>query len=233
MRDEWAIMLQRALSGTLPRGWRESAPWGYPEQSELALIAGVFAAQLPQPTAEEVAASYMMARPGRMLNDLDELSRIDHDELAGMLGSAWGASRVLGVPRLRAAVIADAARELVAEGVRTAKDYREAVLERGQDIDAALQRVRGLGGVTSEAISTMMQAEHTPGPIVVSRLRALLGDEGEDLATADVAPLVRATARRLTVQPRVLLYALWNTADVDAGHEARDPGEVGEPARVV
>ncbi|WP_144018813.1 hypothetical protein [Demequina sp. NBRC 110056] len=215
MRDDWGIIVQRALSPELPRGWRESAPWGYPDQAELAVIAGVFAAQLPQATAEEVAGSYMMARPGRMLDDLHELADIPVEQLAPMLGPAWGTTRVLGVPRMRAAVIHDAARVLAAEGVRTARDYREATGDDARAIDGALQRVRGLGGVSSEAISTMMQAEHAPGPLVVGYLRRLLGDEGDALTDADVMPLVRATARRLTVQPRTLLYALWQIVDIE------------------
>ncbi|WP_203654162.1 hypothetical protein [Demequina activiva] len=214
MRDEWAVALQRALRDGLPAGWRESAPWGYPQQAELAVIAGVFAAQLPQSTAEEVAASYMMARPGRMLDDLSALAEVPVDDLSEMLGAAWGSSRVLGVTRLRAAVIADAAQQLVGEGVRSARQYRDAVAGDATAIDEALRRVRGLGGVSSEAISTMMQAEHRPGAVVVAHVRALLGDDGDAVADDDVLPLLRATARRLTVEPRVLLYALWRLSSV-------------------
>jgi hypothetical protein len=220
MRDEWAVELQRALRAELPAGWRESAPWGYPQQAELAVIAGVFAAQTPMATAEEVAASYMMARPGRMLDDLADLAAVPETELSSMLGASWGASRVLGVPRMRAAVIVDAAQQLVTEGVRTAREYRAAVDGDARAIDAALRRVRGLGGVSSEAISTMMQAEHLPGPLVVAHVRGLLGDLSDEVPDAELLPLLRATARRLTVEPRVLLHALWRVVGVPDVTEA-------------
>ena len=124
VREEWAIVLQRALSAELPRGWREAAPWGYPQQSELALIAGVFAAQVPQATAEQVASAFMMARPGRMLDDLADLAALTDDDVASALGDQWGASTVLGVPRRRAAVIREAAERLADAGIRSAREYR-------------------------------------------------------------------------------------------------------------
>ena len=70
--------------------------------------------------------------------------------------------------------------------------------------------MRGLGAVTSESISTMMQAEHRAGPDTVAYVLVTLGPDAGDLREPEVMALLRATARRLTVEPRVLLHALWS-----------------------
>ena len=217
VRDEWAVALKGALAASLPRGWRESAPWGYPDQSELAVIAGVFSAQVPLPAAQSVASAFMVARPGRMLDDLADLASMPVEDLTGCLGDEWGATTVLGVARLRAAVIGDVARGLAEAGIRSGAEYREAVRETPAAVDRLLQDVRGVGVVTSGAISTMLQAEPPPSARVAAHVRELLGEDGDAVDPDDLSPLIRATARRLTVEPRVLLHALWREVDAPAG----------------
>lgn len=217
------MALKGALAASLPRGWRESAPWGYPDQSELAVIAGVFSAQVPLPAAQSVASCYMMARPGRMLDDLEDLASVPVEDLTAMLGAEWGASTVLGQSRLRAAVIGDVARTLCDAGVRSGADYRREIAERPSQIDAALRGVRGVWTVTSGAISTMLQAEHPPSARVIEHVRELLGEDGAAVGDEELAPLLRDTARRLTVEPRVLLHALWREVDAPAVDSSASP----------
>jgi hypothetical protein len=217
--DALAKKLQPLLSAELPKGWRESAPWGYPQQSELALIAGVFGAQIPENVTSAVAAEYMMRRPGKMLNDLGELAALSEDELGALLGSQWGGSQVLGVPRTRAAVIHDAASILGASGIVSAQNYRDAMKVRGDSVERMLREIRGVGVVTAESISVMMQADHRPDPEVVAFVVGLLGREALVLRHDDVLELLVTTARRLSVEPRVLAHALWLHVSARSGTE--------------
>ncbi|BDZ61279.1 hypothetical protein Lsed01_02453 [Demequina sediminis] len=205
--------LRAALTGILPDGWRDAAPWGFPSQSELALITGVFAAQLPAAAVADIADTVMRRRAGSMLDDLADLVAIEPVDLRAVIGERWGDSTVLGVPRRRADVIHEAARLLVGTGIRTAKDFQDAVREREASVANLLLAVRGLGPGTWESIGFMAHATIRPGADVVGFVRSLLGGAGDHLDSTEVRELVRLTARRYAAEERVLAYALRRHVD--------------------
>ncbi|WP_062518082.1 hypothetical protein [Demequina gelatinilytica] len=222
MVDELVAGLRGALAGILPTGWRDAAPWGYPGQSELALVTGVFAAQLPPQAVAEIADGVMRRRPGSVLDDLADLAAIDPVDLRIVLGERWGDSTVLGVPRRRAEVIHEAARLLVHAGVRSAADLQEAASTRGAQISALLQSVRGLGPGTWGSIAFMAHATSLPDDAVVALVSSCTEADHPDapLDRAQVALLIRLTAARLATDERVLSYALSRRAE----ELARTPG---------
>ncbi len=214
--------LRAALPGILPAGWRDAAPWGYPRQSELALVTGVFAAQLQPPAVAEIADSVMRRRPGSLLDNLGDLAAIDPVELRSILGERWGDSTVLGVPRRRAEVIHEAAGVLAGAGLRTAADLQGAALEPGEGLSTLLQSVRGLGPGTWVSIAFMVHATSLPDDAVVSLVSTCTeaARAQASLSRAGVAQLIRLTAARLATDERVLGYALARRA----GELARTPG---------
>ncbi len=207
--------LRAALAGILPQGWRDSAPWGYPGQSELALITGVFAAQLHAQAVADVADSVMRRRPGSLLDDLADLEAVDPVDLRRIIGERWGDSTVLGVPRRRADVIHEAARLLVHTGVRTSRDLQDAAITRGDHLATLLQSVRGLGPGTWASIAFMSHASVLPDDAVVALVRDSLEAERGDvvLDREKVGDLIRLSAARMAVDERVLSYALGRRAE--------------------
>ncbi len=214
--------LRGALAGILPTGWRDAAPWGYPGQSELALIAGVFAAQLQPQAVADIADSVMRRRPGSLLDDLADLAAVDPVDLRVVLGERWGDSTVLGVPRRRAEVIHEAALLLAHAGVRTAADLQDAARTRGEEISTLVQSIRGLGPGTWVSIAFMAHATALPDDAVVALVSSCTepAHPGTTLTRAEVAELIRLTAARLATDERVLAYALSRRAE----EIARMPG---------
>lgn len=212
--------LRAALAGVLPSEWRDAAPWGYPSQSELAVITGVFAAQIPAVAVAEIADTVMRRRPGRFLDDLSELAALDTLEVRRIVGERWGDSTVLGVPRRRADVIHEAAGALAALGVRTGRQLQEAVREREQEVAGALLGIRGLGPGTWESVVFQAHAFPTPGPDVIAYVRSLLGESGEDLDGARCRRLIQRAALRFGVETRVLAFALRRLVDERAREAA-------------
>lgn len=209
MTEDWGVALQRAVTTQLPRGWRDAAPWGFPAQAELGLIGGVFAAQVQARVVDSLASRYMVARPGRMLDNLADLAAIGADDLAGFLGDEWGASTVLGVPRRRVEVILEAARRLADHDIVTAARFREAALDPAHEVDQILVAVRGIGPVTADSIAVHMQADLRPD----TRLVAFIADQIEvdaiELGVGGAVDALTEAARRMSVQRRVLQHALW------------------------
>ncbi len=205
--------LRAALGAVLPAGWRDSAPWGYPAQSELALITGVFAAQIPATAVAEIADTVMRRRPGKLLDDLADLVELEPDGISHVIGDRWGDTTVLGVPRRRAEVIHESARLLVGTGVRTAKELQEAVREREASVANLLLAVRGLGPGTWESIAFMVHAPLRPGADIATYVRSLLGPAGEELEIGEVRDLIRLTSRKFAAEQRVLAFALRQHVD--------------------
>ncbi|WP_062465417.1 hypothetical protein [Demequina soli] len=242
MVEDLVPNLRAALTGLLPAGWRDAAPWGYPAQSELALVTGVFAAQLPPNAVAEIADSVMRHRPGSSLDNLADLAAIDPVDLRGVIGDRWGDSTVLGVPRRRADVIHEAARLLSHAGLRTGRDLDSAIRERGTEIERLLLAVRGLGPGTWASIAFMAHAAIPPGDDVVRLVSELVaghdaapepGDDAPVLDRAGVGRLVRLTATRLGTDERILSYTMRRLAEEHAragtSMFAAD-GAVGAPA---
>ncbi len=194
------------LGGLLQEGWRDAAPWGYPHQVELALIAGVFRAQTPQGNVDGVVDHVMHARSHSLLDDLGDLADGGVGGVVKTLGPRWGDTNVLGVPVLRAAVIHEAAVALLGVGVRSARDLQEAALQRPDAVSAAALAVRGLGPGTWESIAFLAHAQIPPDAAVVGFLGELLEDA--DLNRDDAAELIRLTARRFASDERMLAHAL-------------------------
>ncbi len=205
--------LRAALGEVLPGAWRDSAPWGYPAQSELALITGVFASQVTAASVAEIADTVMRRTPGRMLDDLVALVDAEPAGIGHLIGERWGDSTVLGVPRRRADVIHEAARLLVGTGIRHATELQEAVREREASVANLLLAIRGLGAGTWESIAFMAHAPLRPGADVVAYLRSLLGPAGEHLEGEEARRLLALTARRFAVEERVLAFALRQLVD--------------------
>mgnify|MGYP002277452438 FL=1 len=224
MVEDLVPELRGALAGVLPSGWRDSAPWGFPAQSELALITGVFAAQIPPAAVGEIADNVMRRRPGHMLNDLAELVELEPAGVQGIIGERWGDTTVLGVPRRRSDVIHEAARLLVGTGIRTAAEFQEAVHEREASVASLLLAVRGLGPGTWESIAFMSHASLRPGADVAAYVRSLLGPAGEHLELAEVRELIRLTARKFAAEPRVLAFSLRQHVDAQLRALGGTPG---------
>lgn len=222
MVEDLVPELRAALGAVLPSGWRDAAPWGYPAQGELALITGVYASQIPPASIAEIGDNVMRRRPGKLLDDLAELVELEPDGISQIIGERWGDSTVLGVPRRRAEVIHESARLLVGTGIRTAKDFQEAVREREPSVANLLLAVRGLGPGTWESIAFMVHAPLKPGPDVAAYVRSLLGPDGEDLELDQVRELIRLTARKFAAEQRVLAFALRQHVD----ERARMSGEL-------
>ena len=205
--DERTLALYRNLGEVLPSGWRDATPWGYPKQLELAVVAGVFRAQVPQAGVDSVVDTFMRARPN---DNLDDLSTMVGGGVAGTkaaLGSRWGDTNVLGVPVLRAAVIHAAAEALLSVGVRSGADLRSAALERPDAIAAAFLGVRGLGQGTWESICVLAHARVRPNLLVMKYVESVVG--GESPLTADeTTELLRLAARRFASDERVLSAAV-------------------------
>ncbi|MDN4476273.1 hypothetical protein QQX09_10440 [Demequina sp. SYSU T00192] len=225
MVEDLVPNLRAALGGILPAGWRDAAPWGYPAQSELALITGVFASQLPEQAVADIADTVMRRRPGSSLDNLVELAAIDAVDLRGIIGDRWGDSTVLGVPRRRADVIHEAARLLTHSGVRTAFDMQDAIRTRTDEVSRLLLSIRGLGPGTWACIAFMVHAPIPPNDDVVALVKESLagGPPAEDpleraetieaLDRSAVGDLIRRTAHRLGSDERVLSYGLHRVAD--------------------
>lgn len=213
MVEDLVPELRAALGAVLPAGWRDSAPWGYPAQSELALVTGVYASQVPPASVAEIADNVMRRRPGRMLDDLAELVELEPDGVQHIIGERWGDSTVLGVPRRRAEVIHEAARLLVGTGIRTAKEFQEAVRDREASVANLLLAVRGIGPGTWESIAFMVHAPLRPGEDVAAYVRSLVGPAADALDLAEVRELIRLAARRFAAEQRVLAFALRQHVD--------------------
>ncbi|WP_062294521.1 hypothetical protein [Demequina phytophila] len=213
MVEDLVPRLRAALGGILPAGWRDAAPWGYPAQSELALITGVFAAQLPEQAVADIADSVMRRRPGSSLDSLADLAAIDPVDLRSVLGDRWGDSTVLGVPRRRADVIHESARLLAHTGIRTAADLQVAIRERTDEIQRLLLAVRGLGPGTWASIAYMVHAPIPPNDDVVALLREAVCGVEDDLDRVAAGELIRRTAHRLASDERVLSYGLHRVAE--------------------
>lgn len=206
--DEWVKPLQRELSAILPDGWRDDAPWGYPQQSELGLIAGVYGAQVTTQGVAEVVDSYMRLAGRHMLDDLSAIVEMPLEKLIVTVGTRWGDTNVLGVPVLRIHVVHEAAVALAAEGVRTAADFRDAIEAREGEIERRLLSIRGLGPGTWETIAFMMHAKVRPNEEVVALLHRILGEEADELRDDEIDELMRLTSRRFAVDQRVLVHAI-------------------------
>ena len=213
MVEDLVPNLRAALGEVLPGTWRDSAPWGYPAQCELALITGVFASQIPAASVAEIADTVMRRSPGRLLDDLVELVDVDVAGIQQLIGERWGDSTVLGVPRRRAEVIHEAARLLVGTGIRHAKELQAAVREREASVANLLLAIRGLGPGTWESIAFMVHAPLRPGADVAAYVRSLLGPDGDHLEVDECRALVVLTARRLAVEERVLAFSLRQLVD--------------------
>lgn len=206
MTDTRSRVLYERLSELLPAGWRDAAPWGYPHQVELALIAGVFRAQTPQANTDAVVDFVMRSRSHSLLDDLAELSDAGADGVATVLGPVYGDSNVLGVPVLRAAVIHGAAAALVAEGVRSGEQLRTAAIERPDAVETAVLGVRGLGRVTWEWVAFLAQVKLRPEGDLHRFVQRLVDDES--LTSDETSELLRLTARRFAADERDLAHAM-------------------------
>jgi hypothetical protein len=203
--DAVARVLREKLAAILPEGWRDSAAWGFPSQSELALVAGVFGAQVSTAAVGEVVDQYMLAKRGQMLDDLRVIADGSLKDLIAAVGPRWGDTNVLGVPVLRAQVAHEAAQVLVQNGVISAQDLRD----RGndQELQLRLLKIRGLGQGTWVEIAYMAHVPLLPD----ARTVALIADlAGEEVASSpeQVDVLLKATARRFAVERRSLDHAL-------------------------
>jgi hypothetical protein len=204
--DPRPAVLHKSLSDLLPAGWREAAPWGYPDQVELALVAGVFRAQTPEATAGGAVDVFMRSRSHSMLDDLAELTESGVAGVVESLGPRWGDTNVLGVPVLRANVIHDAAQVLVGMGIRSGHDLRAAALERPDAVETAVLGVRGLGSITWDWIALLAQVQVPPDRAVVTFVGTLAGDES--LTPEETTELLRLTARRFASEERSLTHAV-------------------------
>jgi len=205
--DDLPVVLHRRLAEVLPDGWRDAAPWGYPQQVELALIAGVFCAQVPQVQADAVVDVVMRAKPHAMFDDLKELADAGTEGVVEMLGVRWGDTNVLGVPVLRAEVIARAARALVRMDIRSADDLRTISLERPDAVEASVLAVRGLGVGTWEWIALLSHTRIRPDAQVTSFVGNVVGSN-VSLDPSEASELLRLAARRFASDERVLGHAL-------------------------
>lgn len=204
--DGRAKELHAKLGGMLPEGWRDRAPWGFPNQVELGLVAGVFAAQVPQASVNSVVDTFMRARPSDFLDDLENTANAGVEGVVAMLGERWGDTNVLGVAVLRAAVIHGAAVALLDLGIRTSNDLRDAYAEAPTRVEKAVHSVRGLGKGTWEAIAFQCHVRLRPYPNVVAFFSEVLDDP--TLNADRTADLMRKTARRFAVEERTLAYAV-------------------------
>jgi len=205
--DERPLALYRDLGEVLPSGWRDATPWGYPDQVELAVVAGVFRAQVPQAGVDSVVDTFMRARPHDLLDDLTTMVNGGVAGTKAALGPRWGDTNVLGVPVLRAAVIYAAAEALVQHGVRSGADLRAAALERPDDIAAAFLGVRGLGQGTWESICVLAHARVRPNALVMKYVESVVGSD-TPLGVDETTELLRLAARRFASDERVLSAAV-------------------------
>jgi len=205
--DELPRLLRTRLGQVLPTGWRDLAPWGYPQQAQLALVAGVFRAQTPQASVDWVVDTVMRARPHSMLDDLADFANGDVAEVVEMLGPRWGDTNVLGVPVLRAKVIFDAACALVELGIRSADDLRAAALDRPDAVETAVLGVRGLGPATWEWIALFCHARVRPDAEVIAYVSDLV-DAPARLSVDATIELLAQTARVCGTQERTLTHAV-------------------------
>jgi len=205
--DELPRLLRTRLGEVLPTGWRDLAPWGYPQQAQLALVAGVFRAQTPQSSVDWVVDTVMRARPHSMLDDLADFANGDVADVVEMLGPRWGDTNVLGVPVLRAKVIFDAACALVDLGVRSSGDLRDAAVDRPDAVEAAVLGVRGLGPATWEWIALFCHARVRPDAEMVALVSELV-EAASPLSVDDTVELLTQTARVCGTQERTLTHAV-------------------------
>ena len=207
MTDELPRLLRTRLGEVLPAGWRDRVPWGYPQQAQLALVAGAFRAQTPQSSVDWVVDTVMRARPHSMLDDLADFADGDVAQVVDVLGPRWGDTNVLGVPVLRAQVIHGAAQALVGLGVRSASDMRDAAVERPDAVEAAVLGVRGLGPATWEWIALFCHARVRPDAEMIACISELI-DAPALLSADDTIELLAQTARVCGTQERTLTHAV-------------------------
>lgn len=182
-------------------------PWGYPQQAELALIAGVFRAQTPQASVEAVVDTVMRSRSHALLDDLEQVAQLGTEGVVEMLGPRWGDTNVLGVPVLRAAVIHGAAQALVDVDVRSADELRALTIDRPDAVERAVLGVRGLGPGTWEWIGLFAHARVRPDSEMIAFLSGEVGAE-KRLPAAEAAELLKETARVAATDERTLAYAI-------------------------
>jgi len=207
MTDQRPRVLYEQLGAVLPDGWRDAAPWGYPQQIELAVIAGVFRAQVPQSSVDAVVDTIMRSRQNALLDDLRDLAANGVPALVAALGPRWGDTNVLGVPVLRAQVIHSAATALVELGVGTAEDLRRIAIESPDAVESAILGVRGLGPRTWEWIALLAHVRIRPDEQMKAYVGKAVGGE-QPLDAAETTELLRLTARRFASDERILAHAV-------------------------
>ncbi|WP_156162402.1 hypothetical protein [Demequina iriomotensis] len=219
--------LRTGITVMLEPGWRDAAPWGYPRHSELALLAGVFGAQLSGPLVGNVVDTALRNRPDRQFDDLVDLVARGPIWLRHILGERWGDSTVPGIDRLRAEVIHEAAAALVESGVVDALSLSKVARRHTEALGERLQDVEGLGPGTWASISFMAHIPALPGHAVVRMVHEALAADHPDieLTALEVAELLALTAERMATHERVLAYALSKHAGPSKG-PFPDPADV-------
>lgn len=197
---DWDVRAIVRAVGSLPSPW-PIWPGGWPGEAEAALLDAVFSIRArygkPDSGVRAVVTRWREHR-SQPLDDLNVLASAPPHQLALVLGNDQKAS---GRPKCH--VAHDAARALVAAGVRQAQD---AVGAPAVAL-AAYTSVHGLGGVTGAYLLMLLGV---PGVKVDTWVRRFVsGAVGRPVTAADAEALVLAAAQVMQVRPTDLEYAIW------------------------
>ena len=215
MGAESADKLRKAVNAALPKDWRTTAPIGYPNQIELALIASSFRGADEEDVAFQVTSRFMKARPGKRLDDLSELGMMVTAAIAAAVGEPFDTARVVGGGRLRVDLAGDIAASLAAVRIRTAADFREAALSRPIDLERTVTEVKHSGPTTFLQLATLLRADTRPGSGVADWVREQVGDPS--MSRADVHRTLQEAARKAGSEPFVLHFAIAQYVQATSG----------------
>ena len=214
-------LLEAHVRDHLPPGSWTAWPGGHPHAIEAALIDAVLSirASYGSPTTgvRGAIARYRTARGGE-LDDLFELGGHADEELATVLGN-----RQVTSGRLKAAAIAEAARNLTAAGVHSAADLRADAVEHRR----AYCRVHGLGWITWSYFTMLLGHPGVKADTWV--VRYLTEALDRPVAAEEAAELVTAVAHRLGEKPTDIDHAIWRHAS--GRQPVRPPGSAPARAR--
>ncbi len=206
MAETHVALLRKEMSSALPTDWRDSAPDGYPQQIELALVAAVFRGADEPDVAFQVTARYMQARPGKRLDDLSEMGRMTTGAIGEAVGPPFDAALAIGSKRLRVDIAGDLAASLSAFGVKSAQDFLAASRERGLALEKTCTDVSHSGPSTYLQLATLLRAEVRPAGEVASWVREAVREP--EMSRSAVRTLLRETAAKSSIEPFMLHYAI-------------------------
>lgn len=220
MTNDDLVTVQRAIEEQLPQPWTQW-PGGYPHEVEAALLDAVLSIRARYGSASTgvrgAVARYRDEFGDGNLDHLPRLAEFDPLRLSAVLQNKQQASG-----RLKTEAIVEAARNLVATGVRTASDVDPDEHKR------AYTKVPGLGAVTWEYFTMLLGRPGVKADTWVTRW--VSAQLRRDVTSADARALLHEAAMGLADTQAESSHAFLTRLDHQIWRTARLAGRRGGTA---